>query len=101
LLEPSVAGSFGVEIGTTSSGGEKVAERATGAKVVKVFNTTGSNNMENPLYGEAAIPIFYCGDDAEAKKMAGALAGDIGFDPIDAGPLSNARLLECYAMLWI
>ena len=45
--------------------------------------------------------MFYCGDDADAKHTAAGLAHDIGFDPIDAGPLSNARLLEPCAMLWV
>lgn len=26
---------------------------------------------------------------------------DLGFDPVDAGPLSQARLLEPYALVWI
>ena len=43
---------------------------------------------------------FYCGDDA-AKKVTAKLAADLGFDPLDAGPLRQARLLEPFAMLWI
>lgn len=92
----------GLEVGTSLSGGELVAQWSPGAKkVVKIFNTTGNNNMENPVYGGAAIPMFYCGDDAAAKKTAAHMAADTGFDPIDAGPLANARLLEPYAMLWV
>jgi hypothetical protein len=91
----------GLEVGTGTSGGELVAQWARGAKVVKIFNTTGSNNMENPVYGGVAIPMFCCGDDAGAKKTAVQLASDIGFEPIDAGPLANARLLEPLAMLWV
>ena len=98
---PLKADLSGLDVGPDTSGGELVAEWARGAKVVKIFNTTGSNNMENPIYGGAAIPMFYCGDDAGAKKTAAQLAGDTGFEPIDAGPLANARLLEPYAMLWI
>lgn len=91
----------GLEVGTKTSGGEMVATWAKGAKVVKVFNTTGFGNMENPTYGGEPIPMFYCGDDEGARRTAAGLARDIGFDPIDAGPLSNARLLEPYALLWI
>ena len=98
---PLKAGLAGLELGHTTSAAEKVAEWAPGAHVVKVFNTTGSNNMENPDYGRQATTMFYAGDDAEAKKVAHSLASDLGFDPIDAGPLSNARLLEPLAMLWI
>jgi hypothetical protein len=45
--------------------------------------------------------MFYCGDEAAAKHNASALAHQLGFDPIDAGPLTNARLLEPLALLWI
>lgn len=91
----------GLEIGTTSSGGELVAQLAAGAKVVKIFNTTGFKNMGNPVIQGTKIPIFYCGDDSAAKSTAAQLAADLGFEPIDAGPLSNARLLEPHAFLWI
>jgi predicted dinucleotide-binding enzyme len=91
----------GLSIGQTTSGGEQVAAWATGARVVKIFNTTGFENMANPLYGSAPITMFYAGDDKDAKAVAAGLARDVGFDPADAGPLSNARLLEPLAMLWI
>ncbi|MGH9675735.1 MAG: NADPH-dependent F420 reductase [Candidatus Acidiferrum sp.] len=64
----------------TTSGGEQVAAWAAGARVVKIFNTTGFNNMANPVYPEGASVMLYCGDDAEAKKTAGQLAADLGFD---------------------
>jgi 8-hydroxy-5-deazaflavin:NADPH oxidoreductase len=97
-LKPDMSG---LEVGTTASAGEMVAGWAKGANVVKVFNTTGYGNMENPVYGGQPVTMFYCGDDAEAKRTAAALARDVGFDPVDAGPLSNARVLEPYALLWI
>ncbi len=91
----------GLEIGTTTSAGEQVAGWARSSKVVKIFNTTGFNNMTDPKYHGERLTMFYCGDDAAAKQTAAGLAHDIGFHPIDAGPLSNARLLEPVAMLWI
>jgi 8-hydroxy-5-deazaflavin:NADPH oxidoreductase len=91
----------GLEIGLTTSAAEQVASWAKGARVVKIFNTTGSNNMENPRYPQGPVTMFYCGDDADAKKAAGQLATDLGFEAIDAGGLAIARLLEPYAMLWI
>src|SRR5579884_3183160 len=97
-LKPDLSG---LEIGLTTSAAEQVASWAKGAKVVKVFNTTGANNMENSKYSGGAPVMFYCGDDAAAKKAAAQLAGDLGFEPIDAGGLTIARLLEPLAMLWI
>lgn len=97
-LKPDLSG---LEVGTTTSGGELVAGWAKGAKVVKIFNTTGVANMANPVYHGKPISMMYCGDDAEAKQTAATLAKIIGFEPVDAGPLSNSRLLEPLAMLWV
>jgi predicted dinucleotide-binding enzyme len=91
----------GLEVANTSSGGEQVAEWARGARVVKIFNTVGYNVMENPRFGDRAATLFYCGDDAAAKDVARDLAGQLGFVPVDAGPLRQARLLEPFALLWI
>jgi predicted dinucleotide-binding enzyme len=84
--------------GKTSSGAEAIQERVPGAKVVKCFNTTGANNMERPDYPGGPLAMLYCGDDAQAKKT---VEGQIGFESYDLGPLSNARLLEAQAELWI
>src|SRR5579872_4396393 len=53
----------GLEVGTTTSGGELVAKWAAGARVVKIFNTTGFGNMANPVYRGEPLPMLYCGDD--------------------------------------
>jgi predicted dinucleotide-binding enzyme len=98
---PLLPGLAGIEVGTTTSGAEQVAQWAPGARVVKVFNTTGFGNMANPVYQGKPIPMFYCGDDADAKTTAAQLAKEVGFTPVDAGPLANARLLEPLALLWI
>lgn len=97
-LVPSLAG---LEVGTTTSGAELVSQWAAGAHVVKIFNTTGANNMTDPIYQGQPIPMLYCGDDPGAKSTAAALAADVGFVPVDAGPLTNARALEPLAMLWV
>jgi predicted dinucleotide-binding enzyme len=91
----------GIELGTTTSGGEQVAAWARGAKVVKIFNTVGFNVMADPRFGEKRAAMFYCGDDPASKKTAAQLAAELGFEPLDAGPLKQARLLEPYALLWI
>jgi len=91
----------GLEVANTSSAGEQVAHWAPGAHVLKIFNTIGYNVMENPLFGSTPATLFYCGDDAAAKSVARDLADAIGFDPVDAGPLRQARVLEPFALLWI
>ena len=98
---PLLPGLAGLEVGTDNSAAELVASWAPGARVVKAFNTIGSNIMANPDFGGSRALLFYCGDDADAKATVHALATEIGFDAEDAGPLKNARLLEPFAMLWI
>jgi predicted dinucleotide-binding enzyme len=98
---PIAADFSGLTHGLSTSGAEKVAEWAPGARVVKCFNTVGFNVMANPAFADGKPSMIYCGDDAEAKKAAHRLAEDAGFEPLDAGPLSQARFLEPFAMLWI
>jgi NADPH-dependent F420 reductase len=91
----------GLLVGHTTSAAEQVAAWARGARVVKAFNTTGFGNMHDPRYGSQATTMFLCGDDAEAKALVTQLGEELGFEMLDAGPLTIARLLEPLAMLWI
>jgi predicted dinucleotide-binding enzyme len=91
----------GLEIGTTTSAGEQVAAWAKGAKVVKALNTVGYNVMENPAFGSDRPAMFYCGDDKDAKLTVKGLIDELGFEALDAGPMTQARLLEPFALLWI
>lgn len=91
----------GLLLGHTTSAGEEVAKIAKGAKVVKAFNTIGARHMAEPRFAGTPASMFLCGDDAEAKRLTAGLAAELGFDPVDVGPLSQARLLEPMAMLWI
>lgn len=88
-------------VGTTTSAAEQIAGWAQGASVVKAFNTTGWNNMVDPIYHGERITMFICGDNAEAKDIVTDLAEDLGFEVVDAGDLTAARYLEPMAMLWI
>jgi predicted dinucleotide-binding enzyme len=91
----------GLSPGGSDSGGETVQRAAPQARVVKAFNTCGYEVMADPSFaqGNACMPV--CGDDAEARRLAMALARAIGFDPLDCGPLRHARYVEPMAMVWI
>jgi hypothetical protein len=97
-LKPDLSG---LTVGYTASGAEQVAAWAPGARVVKIFNTTGFANMANPEYRDGRSMMLYCGDDAQAKTVAAQLAAELGFEPYDVGPLTEARLLEPFALVWI
>ncbi|MBS1796963.1 MAG: NADPH-dependent F420 reductase [Acidobacteria bacterium] len=94
-------GKLGLTLGFDDSAAEKVAALAPGARVVKCFNQTGFDNMANPAFAGGRAVQFVCGDDSEARETVANLAGEIGFDAVDAGELKTARLLEPFAMLWI
>ena len=91
----------GLAVGDTTSGAELVASWAMGSRVVKVFNTIGYENMADPSFGSQAATMLMAGDDEEAKLVAAQLSREIGFAPVDVGPLADARLLESLALLWI
>ncbi|MBV8553728.1 MAG: NADPH-dependent F420 reductase [Acidobacteriaceae bacterium] len=91
----------GLAVGMNTSGAEQVAAWAPGAKVVKAFHTVGFNIMANPVFGSERAVLAYCGNDAPAKETVKQLATELGFEPIDVGPLTQARLLEPFALLWI
>ena len=89
-------------IGHTTSGAEALAAKIPKAHVVSAFSTVPS---------EVLLPVFkrrkkgkppdliHCGDDATANGAAAGLIRDAGFNPVDIGPLSNARYVEPFS--WV
>jgi 8-hydroxy-5-deazaflavin:NADPH oxidoreductase len=45
--------------------------------------------------------MLVAGDNADKKPVVMDLVRMLGFEPVDARPLKNARLLEPFAMVWI
>jgi predicted dinucleotide-binding enzyme len=89
-------------IAHTSSGAEELAKMIPKARVVSAFNTVPSEVLfdvyESKL--KASRPsLLYCGDEARSKRIAAELIRDVGFDPVDAGPLRIARYTEPFALL--
>jgi predicted dinucleotide-binding enzyme len=86
----------------TSSGAEELAKKAPGARVVSAFGTVPSEVLFGVFEArrKAKRPsLVYCGDDQGAKEVAAGLIRDVGFDPVDAGPLRTARYLEPFTLL--
>lgn len=70
--------------------------------VVKCFNTTGFNNMIDPIYSEIAVDLFTCGDSAKGKEIAKQLSKDAGFaECYDIGGNDKFQLMEQFAWFWI
>ncbi|MCA6362889.1 MAG: NAD(P)-binding domain-containing protein [Bacteroidetes bacterium] len=70
--------------------------------VVKCFNTTGFNNMVNPVYGNTAIDLFVAGDSVKGREIATQLALDAGFENCySIGGNDKFELMEQFAWFWI
>ena len=89
-------------VGRTSSGAEELARKVPRARIVAAFGTVPSEVLFGVFEARNRAPrpsLVYCGEEAEAKKVAAALIRDVGFDPVDAGPLRVARYAEPFALL--
>jgi len=85
-----------------TSGAEALARKRPKARVVSAFGTVPSE----VLFGvyerrrrKLRPSLLYCGDDKRARNAAVRLIEDVGFDPVDAGPLRMARNLEPFTLL--
>jgi NADPH-dependent F420 reductase len=89
----------GLAVGLTTSAAEQVADAIHGAKVVKAFNTVFAQVLGDGPTSGSKVQVFYAGDDDQAKRTVRSLIESMRFEPLDAGPLSNARYLEPLGML--
>ena len=84
------------------NGYEALKALTNARSVVKCFNTTGFENMENPDYDGVKADMFMAGGNKEAKALAEQLAKDIGFGEVyDFGGDDKVPLIESFAMAWI
>ena len=88
-------------LGFDTSAGEQVASWAPDAFVFKTLNTTGAGNMARAAEYPMKPLMLVAGDEAGKKQVVMELVGMLGFEPVDAGPLKSARLLEPFGMVWI
>jgi len=99
---PMNADDTGLVIAHSSSGSEELAKMVPKARVVSAFNTVPSEVLFGVYEArrKATRPsLVYCGDDESGKQVAAELIRDVGFDPVDAGPLRIARYTEPFALL--
>jgi predicted dinucleotide-binding enzyme len=99
---PMNAADTALVVAHNASGAEKLAREVGTARVVSAFNTVPSEVLFDVFEGRrrARKPgLVYCGDDSGSKRIAARLIRDVGFDPVDAGPLRSARYTEPFALL--
>jgi len=69
-------------------------------KFVKAFNSVGHRSMVNPSFSGGKPTMFYCGNDAGAKRMAAEIIEKFGWEPADMGTAKAARAIEPLCQLW-
>lgn len=86
----------------TSSGAEELQKCLPKAKVVGAFTTVPSEvffGVYAARHRKERPSLVYYGDDTKAKQLAASLIRDVGFEPVDAGPLRIARHAEPFVLL--
>ena len=101
ITNPLTADYMGLTLGHSTSAAEEIAKAVSGAKVVKAFNTVFAQVLaEGADFGNGQrVPVYFASDDTAAKTTVNSLIESIGFAPVDAGSLKNARYLEPLAGL--
>ena len=89
------------EHGVDTSNAEIIQTAAPEAHVVKAFNTLNWKTMVDPASAGGPVSIPLAGDNGKAKKKVAELVTAMGLDPIDVGPVRDARWVEGMLILWI
>lgn len=92
---------IGLVLGHTTSGGETVQRLLPRARVVKTLNQVGAEIMAGNGHLPFRPAMLMAGEDDAAKDAVAGLLRELGFDPLDAGGIAKARLLEPFALVWI
>ncbi len=94
ISNPVTADFSGLVVGHSSSAAEEIQTLAPEATVVKAFNTIFAPLLPAEGRNGKVLQVFIAGDDEKAKRAVSSLVKSIGFEPVDAGPLRNARFIE-------
>lgn len=77
-----------------SSTAEEIQKRLPHASVFKGWNHVHARDLTSPEVEGIAASVLIAGDDPAAKEIVFGLARDMGFHPVDVGPLKATRDLE-------
>jgi predicted dinucleotide-binding enzyme len=77
-----------------SSTGEELQKLLPKARVFKGWNHVHARHLTAPEVNGVPSSVLIAGDDREGKEVVFGLARDMGFDPVDAGPIRASRDLD-------
>lgn len=87
------------ENGNPRSASETVSDLIPTASVVHGYTWMSSGMVEHPSK-QVATSVVHCSDDRTALLKVCELTKEMGFQPIRAGRLFNARFAEAAGFLW-
>ena len=99
---PMNADDTSLVVANSSSGAEELDRKTPGAAVVSAFGSVPSEVLFAVFEArntDRRPDLVYCGDDTRAKEVVAGLIRDVGFEPVDAGPLRIARYIEPFTLL--
>ena len=97
---PPEDGVLRVFTGPNESLMERLQAAFTAIHFVKAFNSVGNALMVNPELPGGKPTMFYCGNDAGAKKIVARIIDQFGFEGEDLGTAKAARAIEPLCQLW-
>ncbi|MFF1441550.1 NADPH-dependent F420 reductase [Streptomyces sp. NPDC058295] len=94
---------FGLLTADGPAAAERIAAAAPTAHVVKAFNLCHVDvwRLDPPVFDGRPLAVPLCGDDEAALSVVRRLVRDLGCEPLNAGGLDRAGLLEATAALLI
>ena len=74
-----------------------IQQQLKSSQVVKAFNHIGYHNLLDlaaPVGSSGRKSVALAGDQLAAKCQVATIINQMGFDPLDIGPLAAGKLLE-------
>ena len=94
IANPIMPDYMALTIDHTTSAAEEIQKRAPTAHVVKVLNTILADLLQETDRASGNIQVFTAANDPAHAAIVADLIREMGFKPVPAGPLANARYLE-------
>lgn len=97
---PPVNGVLQFITGPNESLMERTQRLLPDARLVKAFNSVGSDFMYKPNFPGGTPTMFICGNDPAAKQTVTDILTTFGWETEDMGKAEGARAIEPLCMLW-